>query len=168
VTLPFLARSGTEQEFAWTGGSVQRIILDAKATDGRLALIHQAVRGGAASPVHVHAHEDETIVLLSGTGTFWAGDQRWELTSGDTVFLPRNVPHTYVLTSEEAELLTICNPAGFEDFIRAAGWNLSVAKPEDWVVDMKALIDAAEATGQRVLGPPLGLGDAMPRRYLDD
>jgi hypothetical protein len=60
------------------------------------------------------------------------------------------------------------NPAGFEDFIRAAGWNLSVAKPEDWVVDMQALIDAAEATGQRVLGPPLGLGDAMPRRYLDD
>lgn len=90
------------------------------------------------------------------------------LTSADTVFLPRNVPHIYVLTSEEAELLIICNPAGFEDFIRAAGWNLSVAKPEDWVVEVQALIDAAEATGQRVLGPPLGLGDAMPRRYLDD
>jgi hypothetical protein len=39
--------------------------------------------------------------------------------------------------------LTICNPAGFEDFIRAAAWNLSVAKPEDWVVDIQALIDAA-------------------------
>jgi hypothetical protein len=68
--------------------------------------------------------------------------------AGDTVFLPRNVPHTYVLTSAEAELLTICNPAGLQDFIRAAGWNLSVAKPEDWVVDMQAIIEAAEATGQ--------------------
>ncbi len=120
--------------------------------------------GSALVPELLAAGHDVTAMARSDSSATMAE----RLGAGDTVFLPRNVPHTYVLTSEEAELLTICNPAGFEDFIRAAGWNLSVAKPEDSVVDMRALIDAAEATGQRVLGPPLGLGDAMPRRYLDD
>jgi hypothetical protein len=71
-----------------------------------------------------------------------------------------------VLTSD-AELLTICNPAGFEEFIRAAGWDLSAPKPAGWAVDMKALADAAAATGQTLLGPPLALGDVMPAEYLD-
>jgi quercetin dioxygenase-like cupin family protein len=112
VTLAYVRRFGTEQELEWVGGGVQRIVLDANATDGRLTVVRQSMRGGAASPVHVHPNEDETILLLSGGGTFWAGHQRWELKSGDTVFLPRGLPHTYLLTSDEAELLTICNPAG--------------------------------------------------------
>ncbi|WP_203839376.1 cupin domain-containing protein [Winogradskya humida] len=161
-----MSRSGSEQQFAWIGGGVQRIVVDAEASGGRLTAIRQSMHGGAASPVHVHAREDETIFLLAGSGTFWAGDQRWDLTSGDTVFLPRGVPHTYVLTSQDVELLTICNPAGFEEFVRAAGWDLSAPLPEDWVLDVEALARAAEATGQTVLGPPLGSGDVMPPEYL--
>jgi quercetin dioxygenase-like cupin family protein len=167
MTLAYLTRSGTEQEFEWIGGGVQRIVLDASATDGRLTAIRQAMPGGAASPVHLHQNEDETIFLLSGTGTFWAGDQRWDLKSGDTVFLPRGLPHAYVLTSPSVELLTICNPAGFEEFVRAAGWDLSSPKPENWAVNMQALAQAADATGQTLLGPPLQRGDVMPAHYLD-
>jgi quercetin dioxygenase-like cupin family protein len=168
VTLAYVTRSGAQQELEWVGGGVQRIVLDASATYGRLTVVRQSMRGGAASPVHVHQNEDETILLLSGSGTFWAGDQRWDLKSGDTAFLPRGLPHTYVLTSDEAELLTICNPAGFEDFLRAAGWDLSLPKPAGWAVDMQALAKAGEATGQKVLGPPLDLGDVMPAKYLDN
>lgn len=168
VTLAYVTRSGAQQELEWVGGGVQRIVLDASATYGRLTVVRQSMRGGAASPVHVHQNEDETILLLSGSGTFWAGDQRWDLKSGDTAFLPRGLPHTYVLTSDEAELLTICNPAGFEEFLRAAGWDLSLPKPAGWAVDMQALAKAGEATGQKVLGPPLDLGDVMPAKYLDN
>ncbi|GAA0926902.1 cupin domain-containing protein [Pseudonocardia zijingensis] len=166
MTLAHVTRAGTEKQIEWIGGGVQRIALDANATGGRLAVIRQTMRGAAASPVHVHANEDETILLLSGSGTFWAGDQRWDLKSGDTAFLPRGLPHAYVLTSDEAELLTICNPAGFEEFIRAAGWDLADPKPEGWAVDMSRLAEAAAATGQTLLGPPLALGDDMPAQYL--
>lgn len=31
-------------------------------------------------------------------------------------FLPRGVPHTYLFTSDTAEIITVCNPAGMEEF----------------------------------------------------
>ncbi len=108
MSLAYVARAGDDQQIAWIADSVHRITLDAAATGGRLAAIRSTMRGGAASPVHVHEHEDETVFVLSGTGVFWAGEKRWNLSSGDTAFLPRGLPHTYMFTSDEAELLTIC------------------------------------------------------------
>lgn len=166
MTLGYAARAGEEQKLAWIGGSIHHITLDAAATEGRLAAIRSTMRGGTASPVHVHKHEDETVFVLSGTGVFWAGDQRWQLSSGDTAFLPRGLPHTYLFTSETAELLTICNPAGMEEFFRQAGWDLSNPMPEDWSVDLRSLAEIGESAGQTVLGPPLGPDDEMPHRYL--
>ncbi|MBS2545278.1 cupin domain-containing protein [Catenulispora sp. NL8] len=166
MTLAHVTRAGQEQQIAWIAGSVHRIVLDANATDGRLTAFRSTMRAGVASPVHVHEREDETVFLLSGTGTFWSGENRWELSSGDTAFLPRGLPHSYVFTSEEAELLTICNPSGMEDFFRAAGWDLSQPKPEDWAVDIKSLAKIGEGLGQTVLGPPLAPDAQMPAEYL--
>jgi quercetin dioxygenase-like cupin family protein len=166
VTLGYVARAGEEQHLAWIGGSIHHITLDAAATGGRLTAIRSTMREGTASPVHVHEHEDETVFVLSGTGVFWAGDQRWRLSSGDTAFLPRGLPHTYLFTSDTAELLTMCNPAGMEEFFRQAGWDLANPMPEDWAVDLKSLGKIGEAAGQIVLGPPLSPDDTMPDRYL--
>jgi quercetin dioxygenase-like cupin family protein len=117
--VPDIARGATQQQISWIGGSVA---LDAAATQNRLAMFRSSMRGGAASPVHVHDRGDETVFVLEGEGIFWAGDQRWQLISGDTAFLPRGVPHTYLFTSDTAEVNTVCNPAGMEEFFRAVGW----------------------------------------------
>ena len=166
MTLGYVTHAGEEQQLAWIGGSIHHIALDATATDGRLTAIRSTMSGGAASPVHVHRNEDETVFVLSGTGVFWAGDRRWRLSSGDTAFLPRGLPHTYLFTSDVAELITVCNPAGMEEFFRQAGWDLANPMPEDWTVDLKALAKIGEAAGQLVLGPPLGPDDTMPDRLL--
>jgi quercetin dioxygenase-like cupin family protein len=166
VTLACVTRAGTEQSFGWLGGSVHRVALDGAATGGRLTVLRSTMRGGTASPVHVHEHDDETVFVLAGRGVVWAGDQRWELGPGDTAFLPRGLPHTYRFTSAETELLTVCNPAGMEDFFRAAGWDLATEPPPGWQVDMAELAAAGVATGQRVLGPPLDVDDVMPAEYL--
>lgn len=166
MTFAHVARAGQGQQLAWIAGSVHHITLDAAATEGRLTAVRSRMRSGAASPVHVHEHEDETVFVLSGTGVFWAGEDRWDLSSGDTAFLPRGLPHTYVFTSETAEVITVCNPAGMEELFRAAGWDLAHPMPEDWAVDLKSLGKIGEAAGQIVLGPPLSPGDTMPDRYL--
>jgi quercetin dioxygenase-like cupin family protein len=164
MTAGFVQRTDGGQEIAWLGGSVHRVVLDGAATGGRSALFRSTMRAGTASPVHIHDHDDETVVLLSGSGVFWAGDQRWELEAGDTAFLPRGLPHTYAITSDAAELLTICNPAGMEEFFRAAGWDLARPLPDGWSVDRELLGRAGVAAGQRVLGPPLTPGDEMPEQ----
>jgi quercetin dioxygenase-like cupin family protein len=166
MTLGFRAASDQGQQLAWIGGSVHRVLLDSQATDGRLTALRSIMRRGAGSPVHVHERDDETVFLLSGTATFWAGRDRWELTSGDTAFLPRGLPHTYLFTSETADMLTVCNPAGMEDFFRAAGWDLANPQPEAWSIDLDRLATAAAATGQQLLGPPLGPTEDMPEHYL--
>lgn len=145
---------------------MHRIVLDAAATEGRLAAVRSTMRGGAASPVHVHEREDETVFVLAGAAVVRAGDQRWELSSGDTAFLPRGLPHTYLFTSDTAALLTVCNPAGMEEFFRSAGWDLADPMPEDWAVDVRSLGRIGAEAGQIVLGPPLKAEDAMPEAYL--
>jgi quercetin dioxygenase-like cupin family protein len=166
MTLPYVTWAASQQRIGWIGGSVHRVVLDGAATGGLLAAFRSTMRGGAASPVHIHDNDDETVFLLKGRGVFWAGDQRWELQSGDTAFLPRGVPHTYAFTSDTVDMLSVCNPAGMEDFFRAAGWDLADPQPEDWTIDMARLQAAAEATGQHVLGPPLAPDEAMPAHYL--
>jgi hypothetical protein len=56
--------------------------------------------------------------------------------------------------------------AGSPVHIRAAGWDLTQPQPDDWSVDLERLATAAAATGQQLLGPPLGPADPMPERYL--
>jgi quercetin dioxygenase-like cupin family protein len=166
MSVPYLARADARQQILWLGGSVHGVVLDGAATENRLAMFRSSMREGAASPVHVHDRDDEAVFVLDGTGVFWAGDHRWELGSGDAAYLPRGVPHTYLVTSDTLDMITVCNPAGIEEFFRSVGWDLSDPQPADWTIDMEALRDAAKASQQRVLGPPLAAGDDMPASYL--
>jgi quercetin dioxygenase-like cupin family protein len=166
MSLPYLAQSADHEQLEWLGGGVMRIMLDGKKTDGQLTMIRSAAANGSASPVHVHDKEDEIIVLLKGSGIFWVGDQRWELSEGGVAFLPRNVPHAYRFTSEDVDMLAVCTPAGTEDFFRAAGWDLSRPKPEGWEITPATMAAAAAATGQTILGRPLAADEMIPGEHL--
>ena len=47
---------------------------------------------------------------------------------GSFVFGPRDVPYTFIVSSEQARFLLVTEPAGFEGFVRALG--TPVATPE--------------------------------------
>lgn len=123
------------------------------------------MRRRAGSPVHAHERDDATVFLLCGTATFWAGRDRWELLSGDTPFLPGACP-TPISSPPTAPRCEVCNPAGMEEFFfGAAGWDLARPQPQTWSLDLDRLAAAAAATGQQLLGPPLGPSDEMPEQY---
>ena len=63
-------------------------------------------------------------------------------------------------------MLAVCTPAGTENFFRAAGWDLSRPKPDGWEITPASLAEAAAATGQQILGPPLAADQLIPARYL--
>lgn len=133
---------------------------------GQLTILRSAAQGGTASPVHVHDSEDEIIVLLKGSGIWWIGDQRWQLSEGGVAFMPRNVPHAYRLTSPTVDMLTLCTPAGAEAFFRTAGWDLSRPRPDGWEITPAGMAAAAAATGQTIIGPPLAADQLIPSAYL--
>ena len=167
MSTPFLREANDLERLEWLGGGVVSVLLDADKTDGEVTILRSASPGGAASPVHVHADDDEIVVLLQGSGIFWAGDHRYELTDGGVAFLPRGVPHAYLLISDTVDMLAVCLPSGVEHFFREAGWDLSHPKPEGWAITPASMAAAAATTGQTILGPPLTAGDLMiPAAYL--
>lgn len=168
MSVPYLAQAADHEELEWLGGGVMRILLDGAKTDDQLTMVRSAATAGSASPVHVHASEDEIIVLVQGSGIFWAGEHRYELSDGGVAFLPRGVPHAYRFTSPTVDMLAVCTPAGTEDFFRAAGWDLSRPRPDGWAITPAAMAAAAEATGQTILGPPLAADEMIPDTLLGE
>jgi quercetin dioxygenase-like cupin family protein len=166
MSVPYVAQAADHEQLEWLGGGVMRILLDGTKTDGQLTMVRSAATAGSASPVHVHADEDEIIVLVKGSGIFWAGEYRYELSEGGVAFLPRGVPHAYRFTSESVDMLAVCTPAGTEEFFRAAGWDLSRPKPDDWAITPATMAAAAAATGQTILGPPLAADQMIPEAFL--
>ena len=78
----------------------------------RLAVFELTTRAGEEPPVHTHATEDETFYVLGGEVAFRCGDDRFDVTDGGCVFLPRGIPHGYEIKSQDgARLLVITTPA---------------------------------------------------------
>ena len=75
---------------------------------------------GSGSPLHVHHNEDEWFYVLEGELTIWVdGQDDRRAGAGSFVFGPRDVPHTFIVSSEQARFLLVTEPAGFEGFVRA-------------------------------------------------
>jgi quercetin dioxygenase-like cupin family protein len=154
MSLTYLAQASDHQQLEWIGGSVMTVLLDADATGGQLTMIRTQLKRGDASPLHMHSNEDEMFMLLKGSGIFWVGEDRHEVDEGGVVFLPRNLPHAYRITSDTVDLLTMCTPGGVEKFFRAAGHDLRNPKPDGWALTPATMARAAAVGGQTILGPP--------------
>jgi quercetin dioxygenase-like cupin family protein len=151
---PYVAQATDQQQLEWLGGGIMTVLFDAQSTSGQLMVLRTRLRRGDAVPVHVHSREDEMFVLLQGSGVFWVGEDRFEVGEGGVVFLPRNLPHAYRFTSETADVLTLCTPAGFEEFFRAAGHDVRLPKPAGWALTPATAAAAMSAQGARIIGPP--------------
>jgi hypothetical protein len=102
----------------------------------------------------MHTREDEIFMLIEGTALLWVGDEEMELSEGGIVYLPRNIPHGYRITSATADLLMIATPGGIEGMFRQAGRDRANPRPPDFEISKEALAAAADAYGQVIVGPP--------------
>ena len=86
----------------WFAGTKVIVRVRASQSDGRLGAWESHEPLGTALPLHVHTREDEQVALLDGTLSFYVGDLVYHLVAGDTLVLPRGVPHAHVITSPNA------------------------------------------------------------------
>jgi quercetin dioxygenase-like cupin family protein len=146
-----------EGEARWFLGALCTIKSSAETTGGRVAVIENLASRGHGSPLHVHRNEDEWFYVLSGELTFWVDGQVTIATAGSFVYGPRDVPHTFAVTSDEAHFLLVAEPAGMESFIRtlsepAQSPSVAPASVEPPAPDV--LMAAAAEYGIEILGPP--------------
>ena len=99
-----------EGEGLWFLGALATIKASAETTDGRVAVIEHLAPQGAGSPLHVHHHEDEWFYVTEGELTFWVGGRVIEAPAGSFVYGPRDVPHTFAVTSPEARSCSSRSP----------------------------------------------------------
>ena len=116
-----IALKRNEGEALWFMGVLATIKSSAKTTDGKVAVIEHLAPLGSGSPLHVHRREDEWFYVMEGELAFWVGGEIIKAPAGSFVYGPRDIPHTFQVTSEKARFLLVTEPAGFEDFMRAAG-----------------------------------------------
>ncbi|MFE6229361.1 MULTISPECIES: cupin domain-containing protein [unclassified Streptomyces] len=154
MTMPYLAQTENQQKLEWLDGGTFSVLLDQDATDGQLTVGRFDVTRGEAPPFHLHTREDEVFMLLKGSALVWAGEEEHELREGGIVYLPRNTPHSYRITSERADLLMIATPGGIEGMFRHAGRDLSTPRPDDFTIPRSLLAEAADLYGGVILGPP--------------
>jgi quercetin dioxygenase-like cupin family protein len=154
VSMAYLAQPEQQQQLEWLDGGTLAILLDGKATDGQLMVGRFDVSEGEAPPYHKHTHEDEVFMLIKGTALLWYDDQEMALSEGGIVFLPKNIPHAYRITSKKADLLMINTPAGIEGMFRFAGRDRATPRPEGFGISPERMAEGADKFGQIILGPP--------------
>ena len=105
TTVAPIAHVPGEGEHFWFFGGLTTIKADGAETGGRVMVTEQLAPRGSGSPLHVHHNEDEWFYVLEGELTFWVGGEVTVAPAGSFVFGPRDIPHTFIVSSVDARLL---------------------------------------------------------------
>ena len=152
-----IAHQPNEGDALWFLGTLVTIKSSAESTDGRVGVTENLAPRGGGSPLHIHRNEDEWFYVMEGELTFWVGGETIVAPAGSFVYGPRSIPHTFLVTSDEARFLLVVEPAGFEGFISQIGEpaaELVIPPPPDAPPDMEKMVAAAAEYGVEIIGPP--------------
>lgn len=146
-----LVRDGadrTKQPFEFLDATFT-VKVSGKDTEGRCVIFDTLRRGNLRPQLHLHTDCDEWFYVLDGEFKFQAGEEIMRLKAGDTLMVPRNMPHAFVKTSSGvARLIVMHQPAGtMEEFFRIAS-QMPDQRPA-------ARRELAAKHGMRFLGPQL-------------
>ncbi|AIZ65078.1 cupin [Hymenobacter sp. DG25B] len=121
-----------------------------KDTNGALAIFEQTSQSqGRGTPLHVHPLQDEVFYVLEGNYFFQVGEDKFRLAAGDSIFLPRKVPHSWIQLSERGKMTVTLQPAGkLEEFFVA----MAALDHTPTAEELARLFAAHE---MQVLGPPV-------------
>jgi len=124
--------------------------ISATDTDNDLLVFEQTgLTPNSGPPLHIHPFQDEWFYVIEGEYLFQVGDGKYQMKSGDTIFLPRNVQHAFLQLTERGKMLVSYLPAGkMEAFFKVT---------DNWTsVPTKEEIEKAFADHDMVVvGPPL-------------
>jgi DNA-binding transcriptional MerR regulator/quercetin dioxygenase-like cupin family protein len=103
------------------GGEPNDCKVSARDTDGAMCVFEFTGMGGG--PRHLHHDQDEWIYVIEGEFDFELGHKRFRVGAGESVFIPRKVPHVWACVSgKPGKIINVYQPAGkMEEFFRELG-----------------------------------------------
>lgn len=151
--VPIVRASGEGDKRAFLGGGLHTWKLMTEETDGSFFLFEDVMSRGKTTPLHRHADADETTYVLDGEIVVNVDGQERRLGTGAVSFVPRGVPHAFLVVSDEARLLTFQSPGVGQGFYRGASEPATGDRSD--VVDIaRVQASAQEHGGVELLGPP--------------
>ncbi len=147
LTVPFVARRD-DAAGPW------QVLAGGDRTGGAVMFGEARIPANSPGPgLHVHSREDESIFVISGRMTFVVGQRRFEAGTGQLVWLPREVPHTFAnLDDEPVWAFGVASPAGLEGMFADQARYFSTLRGSP---DPDRVREIGDRYGVRTLGPPL-------------
>jgi quercetin 2,3-dioxygenase len=150
----FVVKSGKDrfnQPIKYRGLNPNDVKISSKDTEGQLTVLEYVGFEKIGPPLHVHYDQDETFYVVEGEYLFQLDTERMTLKAGDTIFLPRAVPHTWLQLSDHGKLIYFLQPSGqMEEFFQKMNELKGPPSPE-------LIQQIHNAHGMKVLGPPISL-----------
>ena len=92
-------------------------ILDLKISgqdsEGGIAIFEQtSISQGMGTPLHLHHFQNEIFYVLEGEYIFKVGDDIFNLSEGESIFLPKKIPHAWTQVSQKGKMEVTFQPAG--------------------------------------------------------
>ena len=125
--------------------------ISGKDTGGNLSVFEYTGLGKVGPSLHIHFYQDEIFYVTEGEYRFVVGEETKILKAGDTIFLPRNIPHTWIQLTDTGKLVYFLQPAGkMEEFF--IKMNSFTRPPTSAEIDL-----IHKEHGMKMVGPPLSL-----------
>jgi mannose-6-phosphate isomerase-like protein (cupin superfamily) len=142
----------------WSMGNSFSIRLRSAESAGALTLLEVVAPPGSGPPLHIHRRESEVFYLLAGRMIYRAGDESFDLAPGESIYLPKDVPHAFrVIGDVPTRFLALTAPGGIESLYEELGRhpNREGLPDRPSAEEIGAWLSAAPRYGLEICGPPL-------------
>jgi mannose-6-phosphate isomerase-like protein (cupin superfamily) len=133
-----------------------QVLATADMTGGAYGLMVQEATRGFSPPLHRHGREEDAYLVLEGEVTFRLDGEDRQVGPGGFILLPRGIPHTFRVDTEQARWLEIVTPGGFEQ------WHLECSDPAggpglppEAPPDIDRILRTIEPYGATIEGQPM-------------
>ncbi len=117
-------------------------------TNGQMNMFYGDYRRNQGPPLHQH-DLDETFYVTEGEFIFQLGDKKVKAVAGSTIFIPRMMPHTFLVTSKIGRTLFMLSPAGNVEALFAKYDSYQTLPPVEELMRVSAEFDCT------ILGPQI-------------
>jgi quercetin dioxygenase-like cupin family protein len=143
--------ANTTKRSLWVLGLRVDLKLNGPDTGGAFSLATITAPPGGGPPAHSHTAHDELFYVERGAFEFLLGERAIRAESGTTVFVPSGTVHTFKnVGSDDARLVDLHFPGGFEDFFTEAGMDARTSSVPPPIPDAATLVKLLDKHGMKM------------------